>query len=266
MTKQKLEVFTVKPETSFIFNDEINRIIDFQTESSLDDKISKVENYLKNTSGKGMSETEKDSLYAVAQTLHSEFKSNLREAKFNFYFNRAQYNLVTDLLLKKLEYDVNTVFIAIELKDLLDRLYNTKFNNEEDLKVVQMDPTELTYLYHLIKEYKVKGLTKEAYTFAGLLTRIGDVSKIINYYDTKVKSLVEDIQKWALALDGSENLLNELDPSTNLSFGTFAENQSSQVDDLLSVESALTMSVLSNSDETPNTEETSNASQDSLTE
>ena len=169
MTKQKLEVFTVKPETSFIFNDEVNRIIDFQTESSLDDKISKVENYLKNTSGKGMSETEKDSLYAVAQTLHSEFKSNLREAKFNFYFNRAQYNLVTDLLLKKLEYDVNTIFLAIELTEILGTMRTDKFTNDTDSIPFLVDATEITYIYHLIAEHKVKGLTKDTYTFSEIL-------------------------------------------------------------------------------------------------
>jgi hypothetical protein len=79
-----------------------------------------------------------------------------------------------------------------------------------------MNATELTYVYHLIQGYKVKGLTKEARTFASLLNRIGDASKIINYYDAKAKSLVEDIQKWALTLDGSDLLMAEVLPNTEI--------------------------------------------------
>ena len=65
----------------------------------------------------------------------------------------------------------------------------------------------------MIQTHKVKGLTQQAYTFASLLTRIGDVSKLINYYDAKAKSLVEDIQKWALSLDGNESIMSEVLPS-----------------------------------------------------
>lgn len=211
--KEKFENVVNKPELTFFENEEMFRIMDFDVESSLDSKMESVENYMSDNNGTGMTDLEKDAIYANAQSIYVDYKNDLREAKFNFYFNRPQYNLLSDLLLKKLEYDVNTLFVALELDNMLNSIHDTKFKNDKELVVVKMNATELTYVYHLIQGYKVKGLTKEAYTFASLLNRIGDASKIINYYDAKAKSLVEDIQRWALTLDGSDTLMAEVIPT-----------------------------------------------------
>lgn len=213
MSNKKIETLVQKPELTFFENEEMFRMLDFDVESTLDMKSESVEEYMRSNTGHALSEVEKDALYATAQNLYVEFKNYLREAKFNFFFNRAQYNLLTDLLLKKLEYDVNTLFIAMELNTMLKELHNTKFVTDTELVEMKLTATELTYMYHLIQNHKVKGLCKEAYTFAELLTRIGNVSKIINFYDAKAKSLVEDIQKWALRFDGSDALMGELVPS-----------------------------------------------------
>jgi len=213
--KEKFENVVNKPELTFFENEEMFRIMDFDVESSLDSKIESVEKYMSDNNGTGMTDLEKDAIYANAQSIYVDYKNELREAKFNFYFNRPQYNLLSDLLLKKLEYDVNTLFVALELDNMLKSIHGTKFKNNKDLTVVKMNATELTYVYHLIQGYKVKGLTNEAFTFASLLNRIGDASKIINYYDAKAKSLVEDIQKWALTLDGSDLLMSEVLPTNS---------------------------------------------------
>jgi hypothetical protein len=210
--EKKLETLTIKPELTFYENSEMFRMMDIDVEVGLDSKIDSVSNYMNDNSGQGKTDEEKDMLYANAQSLYVEFKNELRESKFNFFFNRPQYNLLSDLLLKKLDYDINTLFIAMELSDMLKGIHGTQFKNDTELAQVKMTATELTYVYHLIQGYKVKGLTKEAYTFASLLTRIGEASKIINYYDAKAKTLVDDIQKWALKLDGSELLMAEVLP------------------------------------------------------
>ena len=118
---------------------------------------------MKENPGHGLSETEKDALYLKSQDLYKEFKQSLRDVKFNFYLNRPEYNLITDLILKKLEYDVNTVFIAIELTEMLKGMSGTQYKNDKDVVCFEVTATELTYVYHLIQNYKVKGLTKEAY-------------------------------------------------------------------------------------------------------
>ena len=109
---------------------------------------------------------------------------------------------LTDLIIKKLEYDVNTLFVAIELRDLLLNMKGTKYLNDEEIKSFLVTPTEITYIYHLISTHKVRGLTKESITFSEVLIRIGEISKIVNYYDTMAKNLKDDITKWALSYAG----------------------------------------------------------------
>jgi hypothetical protein len=206
---KNIQVNTVKPELSFFENEVLNRLLNFDRELLLDSKIEEVENFIKNNPGHGLAEEAKDALYGNAQSLYNEYKRNLRDVKFNFFLNRPQYNLLTDLILKKLEYDVNTVFIAIELTELLGGMEGTKYQNDTDIRLFEVTATELTYIYHLIQGHKVKGLTKEAYTFSKLLIRIGEVSKVINYYDARAKSLPEEIQQWALRMDASDVVKGE---------------------------------------------------------
>ena len=208
--KKKVETLTVKPEISFFENEIINRLCSIETEVSLDSKLEAPVRFMTENPGHGLNEVEKDVLYGVAQGKLNEFKKELRDAKFNFHLNRPQYNLLTDLILKKLEYDVNTIFIAIELTDLMRTMSGTKYKNDDDLQSFEMTATEITYVYHLISKYTIKGLSKEGYTFAKLLIRIGELSKVISYYDATAKNLVEDITNWALRMDASDVVRGEL--------------------------------------------------------
>jgi len=200
----KLEVNTIKPDVQFHFNEEEYRILDLAIEDQLDKDILNIENYIEVTSGLGKTDLERDSDYDYVQNMWKTYQHNLREAKFNFYLDRSQYNLLTDLLLKKLEYDVNTLFIALELSELLGSMSGSKYNTDLELKTFGVTPTEITYIYHLIQNYKVKGLTKESITFSKILIRIGDISKIVSYYDASVKRLTEEIQTWAISLEESD--------------------------------------------------------------
>lgn len=197
----KIETNVVKPDLSFFENEKTNEILTSKDENNLDSKISDIENYMKNNSGKGKSEAEKDELYKEAQQIWKNYASYLRDVKYNFYLNRTQWKFLTDLIISKLEYDVNTVFFAIELTDLLGNMKNVKYTNDTDLFYFPVNATEITYIYHLIAPYKVKGLCKDAYTFAQVLRRIGDISKIFNYYDTSSKNSSTEIQNWVTAFE-----------------------------------------------------------------
>lgn len=199
----KLETNVIKPEVSFFEQEKENIILSNEWEAKLDSKIDELYDYMKNNDGKGKSETEKDELYKNAQILWKEYASILKDTKYNFYLNRTQYTFLTDLLLKKIEYDVNTVFFAIELTDLLGTMKGIKYSNDTDLVSFPVDATEITYIYHLIANHKVKGLGKDAYTFAQVLRRIGEISKIFNYYDTSAKNSSTEIQNWVTCFDES---------------------------------------------------------------
>ena len=197
----KLETNVIKPELKFPHSDVGYLLVSTETESNLDGKISAIEDYMKSNDGKGKSDEEKDAIYKQAQILWSDYAAALKEAKYNFYLNRPQHKFLTNLILQKLEYDVNTVFFAIELTDMLGMMKDVKFYNDDDIIPFEVNTTEITYIYHLISKYKVQGLTRDAYTFAQILRKIGDISKIFNYYDAEGKYLSTEIQNWVAAFE-----------------------------------------------------------------
>jgi hypothetical protein len=81
-----------------------------------------------------------------------------------------------------------------------------KFANDSEVKEFKVDATEITYVYHLIATHKVKGLTKDSYIFADILRRIGEISKVFNYYDTTGKNMAQDVQDWVVLFDESVSM------------------------------------------------------------
>ncbi len=196
-----IETNVVKPEVRFFENESEHLVIDAFNEAILDGRISAIEDYMENNTGKGKSDEEQDALYANAQNLWKEYAASLKDAKYNFHLNRAQWKFLTDLILSKLEYDVNTVFFAIELTNLLGTMREVKYVNDKELIAFPVNATEITYIYHLISKHKVKGLTKDSYLFSEVLIRIGNISKVFNYYDAHAKSLSTDIQNWVTSFE-----------------------------------------------------------------
>ena len=196
-----IETNVVKPEIRFFENNIENLVIDPINEVLLDGKIKSIEDYMVSNDGTGKTDEEKDNLYKVSQELWKEYTDSLRDVKYNFHLNRVQWKFLTDLILQKLEYDVNTVFFAIELTELLGTMRDVKYTNDTELIAFPVNATEITYIYHLISKHKVKGLTKDSYTFSQVLMRIGSISKLFNYYDSHAKSLSSDIQNWVASFE-----------------------------------------------------------------
>lgn len=198
----KLETNTIKPDLNFLENDLVYQILPLEEEQKLDTKIQEIENYMLKNKGLKENEDLKDQHYKEAQKLWHDFINSLKDAKYNFYLNKTEHKFLTDLILSKIEYDVNTVFFAIELTEMLGGMKDAKFTNEKDLLSFPVNATEITYIYHLISKHKVKGLTKDAYTFSKVLVKIGGISKIFNYYETTSKNLSKEIQDWVLTFEG----------------------------------------------------------------
>ena len=213
---EKLEVNTVKPEISFSIDGVDVRILDIDSEFRLDSSIDSIRNFMSITNGVGKTDEQKDMDYANAQVMWKSYQQDLRVVNFNFNLDRSQYTLLTDILLKKLEYGVDNIFIAIELTELLASMHGTKYNDDNQIKSFACNATEITYIYHLIKNFKVKGITKDTYTFSKILLRIGEISKLVSYYDANAKNLTKDIAEWALTLDGNDGILDEIDEKITL--------------------------------------------------
>lgn len=202
MQKHEFETNVVKPSLITFENEVEYRLISTQDESTLDLAINEIESFMKNNDGKGKTELEKDELYKGAIDLWNKYANTLRDVNFTFYLDRRQYNFLTDLLIKYMEYDVNTLFLAIELTNMLGE-WNQIGTAKDDstLNGYTTDATEITYIYHLISKHKVKGLSASSYRFAEVLRRIGNISKIIAYYDTYAKNMSKDIQEWVAAFE-----------------------------------------------------------------
>lgn len=203
--KMEYETNVVKPEVNFMVGDQTMRIISIEDEHYLDGKLAELQTFTDNNHGLGKTEQEKDELYFTAQSSWKEMVERLKNMKYSFYLNRKQYNFLTNLLLSKLEYDVNTIFLAIELTNMLGSWELTKgkkdIKSDTEVKCYMADATEITYMYHLIAKHTVKGLTHDTYTFAEILRIIGKISKVVSYYDTQAKSWNKDIQDWASTFD-----------------------------------------------------------------
>lgn len=197
----KIETSTKKPTTSFSYNEKDYLLIDSDSETKLDSLETELLTFMKNNNGKGKTESEKDELYKNAQEIYKNFFETLKSVKYNFYLNKDQHNYLTDLVTNKLEYDVNTVFFAIELKTLFDQLKSSKYENTKDLVCQKVNATEITYIYHLISKHTVKGLSKQSFLFAEILMKIGEISKVFNYYETSSKNLSGDIQDWVTCFE-----------------------------------------------------------------
>lgn len=198
---EKLETNVIKPQISFIENEQNYRIVTEEVEELLDGKIKGIKDFINTKTGKGQSEQIKDQLYLEAQKLWKEMSQELNASKYDFYLDKPQHKFLTDLILNKLEYDVNTVFFAIELKELFDFMKESKYKNESELISYKVTATEMTYIYHLISKHKIKGLVKDSFLFAEVLMKIGNISKLINFYDTTGKNLSTEINDWVVTFE-----------------------------------------------------------------
>lgn len=198
--KENLNIIAEKPEMKLEVNGTDYPFLPKDTEQALDDKIQEIRDFMANNDGKGKSDEEKDALYAEGQKMWGEFSTLLNDAKFGLILNKPQYIYMTNLLLEKMEYDVNLLFFAIELTNMLGNMKNmkdeVKYTNDVDPISFELTATDITYLYHVLQQHKVKGLGDKAYTFANIIRRIGDISKVFSHYDNESKDLSTAIQDW----------------------------------------------------------------------
>lgn len=214
--KPEIETQVVKPAMSTKVDGKEFNIITEQSETALEDSLKEIVQYIMFNNGFGQSDEAKDELYTNAKKLWDKYVDNFRKTNFTIHMNKKQFDYLTEMLRDKIEYDVNTLFFAIDLTDTLGT-WVTEGSPEDDVTVksYDADPVSVNYLYHLVSTVKVKGLTDEAYTFSQVLRRIYDVNRVVNFYDNNAKSLSKDIQEWVANFEPQEANYNNFQPQFN---------------------------------------------------
>ena len=101
-----------------------------------------------------------------------------------------------------MEYNVDTVFYALELEKLMSELIDSeKYFGEEDAKAFTLTPVDIHYLYHILSKHTVKGLNKSARLFASIIQKIALSSGVFNYYKETFSNIAIAIQVWIASLD-----------------------------------------------------------------
>jgi hypothetical protein len=201
MEKKTLENYVQKPQVILNYEKIDHRLLPVENEVSLDNKIKDLENFIKFNNGYGDTEEVKDSLYDQAKEKWQSYTKEFKDVAFTLHLDREQHEYLLSLLNNDLEYDVNTVFFAIELVNLLGEWNKTTKELPSGLSEYLVDATEITYIYHLISKHKVRGINKTTDLFTKVLLRIGEISKMVNYYDNQAKTLSKLIQEWVASFD-----------------------------------------------------------------
>jgi hypothetical protein len=225
MNKEQLNniVIAEKPELEVLGEDGVKvRLIEPEDEKYLEDKYQEMIDYMVETHDQGASNSEKDEIYGKAQKMWNEVSGKnggkLNEISFNLLLTKEEATYLKKILAQNAEYDVDTIFYAIEVSELIEDFIQTKFSSDKELKKFVMNATDMHYLYHLISKHKVRGLTRQAYTFANIIRSIGASSKLFNYYKEKYENLSKAIMYWAQSLEEGVSI-DSNDPVYKLIWG-----------------------------------------------
>jgi len=217
--------FSSKPKVTkeLIESREADKIIEKTSKLYLDDEyISKttdiydnllnlIKRYNPNTElVKGLSETEKDKIYGIAEYLFDNFQKDLKLMNFKFDLSVDEWKFLINVFKNKIEYDHNEIFQMKELNDHYlkdtEKTFNTLSPHSKYVETV-INVDDLIILFHLLTKYKVKGITKSYHSYSELLTKIGERIKLFNAYNVWIQRLSTDFQTWGGSLTVDDNVV-----------------------------------------------------------
>lgn len=200
-------VIVEKPELEFEAKDGSKvRILSEEDEKYLEEKYDDLIDFMRDNHSQDYSEIEKNVMYAELQEKWNDVSGKnggkLNEVSFNLVLHREEFQYILTLLRDKMEYDVDTVFYALELESLMSELISSeKYESDEDAKAFTLTPVDLHYLYHILSKHTVRGLNKGARSFAIIIQRIALSSGVFNYYKESFSNIAVAIQVWIASLD-----------------------------------------------------------------
>ena len=197
-----------KPELSIINPSGVaTRILTENDEATLDNGIENILSFMRDNHSQDLAEEKKDELYGQVKEMWSELSGkngSINHMNFSLVLYKYEREFLYNLLKNDISYDSDTIFYGLEVLDMLSSMAEKskdKPQAADELVAYDMTTTDLHYLYHIIKEYKVKGLGKKSQIFASIIRRIAAASKVFNYYKNQFDDISKAIQVWVSSLD-----------------------------------------------------------------
>lgn len=133
------------------------------------------------------------------------YGKTLSEVKYNLLLTKEEYLYLKALILNKLEYDRQNLFVGLLVRDNFFYKYDTEkssnrtalFKSETNqVEVFSLDINEITRISHLTGLHTIKSLDEKADLFANFIKKIGDISKIFDIYNSRGQELSETGGNW----------------------------------------------------------------------
>jgi hypothetical protein len=146
---------------------------------------------------------EREAQYNVYRDLITSYGKTLGETKYNLLLTKDEFLYLKNLILKRLDYDRQNLFVGLLVRDNFFYKYDSEKNatktslfTENQVEAFPLDINEITRISHLTGLHNIQGLDNKADLFANIIKKIGDISKIFDVYNSRGQELSEQGGNW----------------------------------------------------------------------
>ncbi len=156
---------------------------------------------------------ERDAQYSKYRELITSYGKTLGEIKYNLLLSRDEYMFLKNLIINKISYDRQNLFVGLLVRDNFFYKYDTEKNvaktslfvGESIVEAFPLDINEITRISHLTGLHEIQGLDKKADIYANIVKKIGDISKIFEIFNSRGQELSEKGGNWLQGFDKYES-------------------------------------------------------------
>lgn len=188
-------------------------LIDKDIYDNIINDIKVLDDYMNAHNGRGKSEDEKNTYYKESKELWNKITEDAKNIKFNLYQSKSDYNFLMNELIGKTEFDIDTLFTALPINELLTDARSIYKNNDIEQMPIKMSSDDITNLYYTIKGITNKGINTYTERLNTLILKIGKISNIINYIDKRLGKISNDMGQWLALFDENVSADNISDVS-----------------------------------------------------
>ena len=185
-------------------------VISTEDAEKADSLFDKIEKFLEDNkeAGKSNDEDVKTKLYGEVKGIWKELSNHINNIGFIFNVNDDEYKLLRSYIFNKCEYDHQSVFMGVQLKE--DFFKRAEIHRKENEPIL-ITCNETVLLHHLLENggMSVKGLDTKAYNLRNILTAIGNINKHYNELDVASKRAGGEINDWVQGLEKEGEQQNE---------------------------------------------------------